>query len=121
MLQQLQERFPGIDLGFARELLEKHKNNKKPVESASNYIFDHMHGEYARQKQNLELNKSDLHNAEKLRSLFGLIASLPATEGKTILEFSEKLANFAWEDRNNIQLDHIDILADIISSLLQQI
>ncbi|KAA6380389.1 MAG: hypothetical protein EZS28_024084, partial [Streblomastix strix] len=39
----------------------------------------------------------------------------------TILEFSEKLANLAWEERNNIEPDHIDILADIISSLLQQI
>ncbi|KAA6354763.1 MAG: hypothetical protein EZS28_049710, partial [Streblomastix strix] len=80
-----------------------------------------MNGENQRQKQNLELNKADLHNAEKLRSLFGLIASFPVTEGQTILEFSEKLANLAWEERNNIEHDHIDILADIISSLLQRI
>ncbi|KAA6353655.1 MAG: hypothetical protein EZS28_050818, partial [Streblomastix strix] len=80
-----------------------------------------MNGENQKQKQNLELNKSDLHNAEKLRSLFGSIASLSVTEEQTILEFSEKLANLAWEERNNINPDNIDILADIISSLLQQI
>ncbi|KAA6376266.1 MAG: hypothetical protein EZS28_028207, partial [Streblomastix strix] len=80
-----------------------------------------MNGEYPKQQQNLELNKVDLHNAEKLRSLFGLITSLPVTEGQTILDVSEKLANLAWEERNNIEPDHIDILADIISSLLQRI